>query len=129
MKAKNLSVLFMAAIFALSCNQEKDQSRMPKQYTAEQLRNNISVFTAGFNSDDSKILIGSNQSGIYNIYLLNVADTTSRQLTYSTTNSKFPVGFLKGSDNFIFDQNEGGNENYHLYLQNINDTIAKNLTP
>ena len=129
MKAKNLSVLFMAAIFALSCNQEKDQSRMPKQYTAEQLRNNVSVFTAGFNKDDSKILIGSNQSGIYNIYLLNVADTTSRQLTYSTTNSKFPVGFLKGSDNFIFDQDEGGNENYHLYLQNINDTIAKNLTP
>lgn len=129
MKIKNLSIVLLVAIFALSCSQEKDQLRMPKQYTAEQLRNNVSVFAAGFNQDDSKILIGSNQSGIYNVYLLNIADTTTRQITHSTTNSNFPVGFLRGSDNFIFDQDNGGDENYQLYLQNVNDTTTKNLTP
>lgn len=129
MKTKFFLLLLLPLFCALSCNRKELQARLPRQYSSEQLRNNVSVFAVGFNRNDSQILIGSNSSGIYNVYLLNVEDTTLRQLTHSTGESNFPVNFLYASDNFIFDRDAGGDENYHLYLQNINDTVAKDLTP
>jgi dipeptidyl aminopeptidase/acylaminoacyl peptidase len=102
---------------------------MPKQYTAEQLRNNTSIGAAGFNGDDSKILIDDNSTGIFNVYELNVSDTAKQALTHSTTDSYFAVDFLPGTDKFIFTHDRGGDENAHLYLMSKGDTSAKDLTP
>ncbi len=97
MKTKFFLLLLLPLFCALSCNRKELQARLPRQYSSEQLRNNVSVFAVGFNRNDSQILIGSNSSGIYNVYLLNVEDTTLRQLTHSTGESNFPVNFLYAS--------------------------------
>src|SRR5687768_14647998 len=95
----------------LSCNQKGMKSRMPKHYTIEQLYNNQWVRGAGFNTDESKILINNNTTGIYNVYELNIADTTSRPLTSSIKESFFAVSYLSGSSKFIYAADSGGNEN------------------
>ena len=48
----------------VSCKKET-KSRMPQQYTIEQLYNNVDIYGADFNQDETKILIGTNKSGIY----------------------------------------------------------------
>lgn len=127
------STVYACAVIGLlaivSCNQPGEQPRTPKQYTAEQLRNNIAVEAAGFNSDDTEILLSDNRTGIYNVYLLKIADTSVQQLTHSSTNANFAVDFLPGNTKYIITHDNGGDENYQLYLKTRGDTAAKNLTP
>ncbi|HQV01295.1 MAG TPA: S9 family peptidase, partial [Bacteroidia bacterium] len=72
-----LCATFCLLVFANLYAQTAKQPPL-KQYTIEQLYNNTSVSAAGFNSDESKLLIYSNASGIYNVYELNIADTTTK---------------------------------------------------
>lgn len=115
-------------IFA-SCNQKEQESRMPAQYSSEQLRNNISITAVDFNKDETNVLVNDNSTGIFNVYELSIADTSLKPLTASTKESFFAVGYLPGTDKFIFSHDEGGNENNHLYLKSKGDTITKDLTP
>lgn len=129
MKQFKIFITILAIVSMSSCSQKEQKARIPQQFSAEQLRNNISVDAASFNKDDSKILFSDNRTGIFNTYLLNIADTTSQPLTTSTTNSIFPVDVLQGTDKFILTHDNGGDENDHLYLKNTGDTTLRDLTP
>jgi len=126
---RHLFQFILALIILSSCNHQKEKSRTPTQYTIEQLYNSQSIGAAGFNSDESKILIHNNVTGIYNIYELNIADTTSRALTSSDKESFFAVDYLPGSNKFIYSADSGGNENSHLYLMTQGTALAKDITP
>jgi protease II len=130
MSSKLLPVA-IAALFLNACAtpEKKEAPREPKQYTREQLGNNIGVFSSGYNADETKVLICDNRTGIYNAYLLNIGDTTTAPLTSSSKESYFTVDFLPGTDKIIFAHDEGGNENDHLYIKSGNDTTAKDITP
>ncbi len=126
-------VLFAAlpVLFFAACNNQKDAqtARNPKRYSIEQLYKNLAVGAADFNSDESKILIHNNSTGIFNVYELSIADTTMKALTSSKKESFFAVQYLPGSDKFIYSADQGGNENRHLYLKSKNDTSSKDITP
>ncbi|OQY94448.1 MAG: S9 family peptidase [Sphingobacteriales bacterium UTBCD1] len=129
MKSKTGYLISFAFIIFASCGQDQNDSRTPQQYSPEQLRDNVSVSAADFNSDETALLISSNKTGIFNVYELNIADTGQKPLTASVKESFYAMSFLPGTDNFIFMHDEGGNENYHLYFKHKNDTTAKDLTP
>ena len=121
-------ILFMAvALFA--CKQKpKEPERVVKQYTIDQFYKNKSVFGGQFNFDESKLLICSNESGIYNLYEINLADGTKRQVTNSTVESIFPVDYVPGTDQIIYSADKGGNEIDHLYLLSQDSSVV-DLTP
>jgi hypothetical protein len=128
---KQLLYALILPVFFSACNQKEDEpvARMPKQYTIEQLFNNLSVGASGFNSDETKILVNNNSTGIFNVYELNIADTAMQPLTVSTKESFFAVDYLPGSAKFIYSADQGGNENSHLYLKSKTDTAVKDITP
>jgi len=113
----------------VSCNQKSETKRIPKQYSIEQLYENLAVYGSGFNADESKILTGSNSTGIYNVYELNIADTSTHALTSSKKESFFAVNYLPRSNKFLYSADKGGDENSHLYLKNESDTSARDITP
>jgi len=116
-----------------SCGQPDKEAeapaRVPKEYTIEQLFDNQAVGAAGFNADESKVLIQNNKTGIYNLYELNIGDTVSTPLTTSKKESFFAVDYLPGSSKFIYAADKGGDENTHVYLMSRGDTTARDLTP
>ena len=118
-------VLFMIG----SCTQKSEKTRIPKQYSIEQLYENLAVYGSGFNADETKILIGNNSTGIYNVYELNIADTLSKALTSSSKESFFAVSYLPHSSKFLYSADKGGDENSHLYLNSQSDTSTIDLTP
>jgi dipeptidyl aminopeptidase/acylaminoacyl peptidase len=128
MSNSKMILLAVLALIALSSCSEK-KSRMPKQFTIEQLYNNLSVGAAGFNADETKILVNNNSTGIINVYELNIGDTSFKPLTWSKKDSYFAVDYLQGSNKFIYSADQGGNENSHLYLVKQGDTITRDLTP
>lgn len=130
---KNIPIFLLLLLLIASCNQpakkETDIPRLPKKYTIEQLMDNLAVTAAGFNIDETKVLVHNNSTGIFNVYEINIADTQSAPLTSSTKESFYAVSYLPGSIRFIYSADKGGDENRHLYLMNKGDTTSKDITP
>lgn len=128
-----LKKIFSAAIIILlfnACSEEKQPAaRMPKQYNIEQLYDNLAIGAAGFNTGETKVLVNNNRTGIFNVYELNIADTSMTPLTTSAKESFFAVDYLPGSENFVYASDQGGNENTHLYLKKKSDSAVKDITP
>ncbi|MDI1255098.1 MAG: S9 family peptidase [Flavobacterium sp.] len=131
MKSKYLlfGSILIASFAACKKDNDKAEARMPEQYTAEELFDTKSVYGTGFNADETKILVESNATGIYNVDELTIADTSSVALTKSTKDSFFPNDYLPGSAKFIYNADKGGDENTHLYLMDRKTGAAKDLTP
>jgi dipeptidyl aminopeptidase/acylaminoacyl peptidase len=131
MKKKFILIGIFSILALNSCKKEEknQEARMPKQYAVEDFYDTKAVGAAGFNKDETKILINSNSTGISNLYEINIADTTSVALTKSKTESNYAVDYLPGSSKFIYSSDKGGNENTHLYLMNATDASVKDITP
>lgn len=129
---KNLLFLtclsFLMICINVSCKKET-KSRMPQQYTIEQLYNNVDIYGADFNQDETKILIGTNKSGIYNVGEMTISDTSLSMLTNSINDAFYAEKYVVGTDQFIYSADKGGDENSHLYVKSVNDTIVKDITP
>lgn len=131
MKEKFMFIGLFSLLMLQSCKKEEknQEARMPKQYAVEDFYDTKSIGAAGFNKDETKVLINSNKTGIANLYELNIADTTSAALTQSKTESNYAIDYLPGSSKFIYSSDKGGDENAHLYLADRNNSKVKDLTP
>ena len=97
-------------------------------YTIDQFYKNINISGGSFSPDESKLLISSNESGIYNAYEIDIASGEKTQLTFSTVESYYASSYFPNDDRFIFSFDEGGNENYKVMMQTP-DGQSKTLTP
>ncbi len=79
--------------------------------------NNTSVGGGFFSHDDSRLLVHSNESGIYNVYSIDLASGERTALTQSDSSSVFAVSFFPEDDRFLYRMDDNGNEIYHLYLR------------
>ena len=131
MKEKFILIGVFSALILSSCKKEEksQEARIPKQYAVEDFYNTKNIGAAGFNKDETKILVNSNSTGIANLYEINIADTSSVTLTKSKTESNYAVDYLPGSSKFIFSSDKGGDENSHLYLADRTNNAVKDLTP
>ncbi len=89
-----------------------------RQYSVEQFYKNQNITGGSLSTDESKILISSNESGIYNLYEIIVSDGSKRQVTNSTVESYFADGYVPGTSKMVYEADKGGNEINHLYLLN-----------
>lgn len=123
--------LLILTLFALGCQEKKAEPQAPreiKQYTIEQFYKNTSVGAGYFSADEKKLLVHSNESGIYNLYEINIADGSKKQLTNSTEESYFAIDYVPGTDQVLYSADKGGNEISHIYLLNT-DSTSQDLTP
>jgi len=103
-------------------------AKAAKRYTIEQFMATTSIGGASFSADEKRILFHSNVSGIFNVYSQSVAGGAPVALTSSTTDSHFAVGFFPNDDRVLYTRDQGGNENNHLYVRELDGT-EKDLTP
>jgi dipeptidyl aminopeptidase/acylaminoacyl peptidase len=128
---KNLYLILPIIIIISGCkmdNNKSDQVFTPESYTIEQFYNNVRVTGGSFNSDASRLLVSSNETGIYNVYSISRDGTDKQQLTSSDKESLFALGFLPSGNDFLFSADKGGNEISHIYLQKEDGTVS-DLTP
>lgn len=127
---KTISTLSILAVLLFACqsNQETTEEHSHQTYSIEQFYKNIQVSGGSFSADESKLLISSNASGIYNAYEIALHDGTSKMLTHSEVDSYFSRSYFPEDDRIIFTADQGGNENNHVYMQTPDGT-QKDLTP
>lgn len=126
------TLLLPAAAIALSLASCKNEPSSPprevKQYSIEQFYANKQIGGGRFSWDETRMLIHSNESGIYNLYEINLADGQQAQLTNSSTESFFSIGYVPGTNQTLYSADKGGNEIDHIYLLN-EDGTSTDLTP
>ncbi len=122
---KTTSLFLLGLILIVSCTEKPKEV---KQYTIDQFYKNISMSGGVFSEDESKLLVSSDESGIYNVYEINIVDSSKKQLTFSTIESFIAVDYLPGSNNILYRADKGGNEINHIYLLN-EDGSSEDLTP
>jgi dipeptidyl aminopeptidase/acylaminoacyl peptidase len=123
---KNLLTLCLLVSLLVGC--KKEEPRQVQQYTIEQFYTNTQFGGGFFSNDESKLLINSNESGIWNAYEINIADGTKRPLTTSDKESIFTVDYVPGFAGFLYSADQGGNEINHIYLVEDNGKTT-DLTP
>lgn len=98
------------------------------QYTIEQFYDNLSISGGSFSADESKLLVSSNQTGIYNVFSLHIDGSGEKQLTFSEEESLFAISYFPEDDRFLYSSDQGGNEISHIYMQEPDGTVT-DLTP
>ena len=93
---KTVALFLLGFILITSCKNEEPKEI--KQYTIDQFYKNISIAAGVFSEDESKLLISSNETGIYNVYEINIEDSSKKQLTHSTVESFIAIDYLPGSN-------------------------------
>jgi dipeptidyl aminopeptidase/acylaminoacyl peptidase len=99
-----------------------------RTYDARAFHDTISVFGASFSHDESRVLVTSDQTGVYNVYAQPIAGGAPAALTRSTGDSHFALGYFPGDDRVLYSADQGGNELDHVYVMEA-DGAARDLTP
>ncbi|MGB3852593.1 MAG: alpha/beta fold hydrolase [Tunicatimonas sp.] len=123
------SLLFaLSTLLLLGCASSEPTVQAPPQYSIEQFYENVSLGGGSFSPNEDKLLISSNESGIYNLYEIDIASGEKKTLTNSTQESYFAESYFPNDDRFVFSFDEGGDENYTIQMMSA-DGEAKELTP
>ncbi|HEV8176489.1 MAG TPA: hypothetical protein VGP44_02260, partial [Gemmatimonadales bacterium] len=128
--------LLAAVTTALACSNKERLDRhsaadsvfTPTQYSVADLYRNTEYTGASFSAKADRILVSSNQSGVYNAYAIPAAGGEPDPLTHSTDNAIFAVSFFPADDRVLYSGDKGGNELNHLYVR-TGDGKTRDLTP
>ncbi len=123
-----LSILFCIALFCSCAEAPKEETYVPQQYSIEQFYQNTRIGGGAFSNDETKFLVHSDESGIFNLYEISVTDGSKTQVTNSTEESFFAVDYVPGTGQILYSADKGGNEIDHIYLLN-EDGSSTDLTP
>ncbi len=119
-------IFSLALLLAFACSQEKPVE--VDQYTIEQFYGNTRIGGGSFSPDETKLLVSSDISGIFNVYEIDIASGEKKQITNSTGDSFFAVSYVPSTGEILYSADKGGNENNHIYLLSA-DGKATDLTP
>ncbi len=127
---KNQFLLFAILLSFMSCKKEaekKEEKREIASYTIEQFMDNESVFGGSFSPDNSKLLVTSNRSGIFNMYTVPTTGGEFTPLTSSDSASVFAISYFPEDERILFRMDDNGDEIYKLFVMD-GDSITR-ITP
>ncbi|WP_282044117.1 S9 family peptidase [Winogradskyella flava] len=119
------------AFLILSCKEDKDKAetkREIQQYTINQFMDNEAVGGGSFSADNSKLLISSNRSGIYNVYSVSVKGGELTPITQSDSTSYFANAYFPEDNRMLISADGNGDEIDHLFVMETDGSI-KDITP
>lgn len=129
---KKLAVLFSIAMI-WGCKEDLKETTSNiadtlKTYTIEQMMDNEAIGGGSFSPDNSKLLISSNRTGIYNMYTVPTSGGEMMPVTQSDSSSVFSISYFPNDERMLFRMDGNGDEIYHIYLRDT-DGSHKDLTP
>jgi dipeptidyl aminopeptidase/acylaminoacyl peptidase len=110
-----------ALAFTLSaCSVMQQEDKPKKQYTIAQFMDIVQINGGSFSPDETKVLINSKATGIFNAYEIDLKSGEQKQLTTSSDNAIFGQSYFPGDDRVIYTSDKGGNEITHIFVRNNN---------
>lgn len=129
-KMKKIILFLTVPLMIWSCSSDKSkmEQRAVKQYSIDQFYQNTNYIGGGFSPDESKLLVSSNATGIYNLYTLHIDGSGIDTLTQNEKESYYAISYFPNDERVLFSADQGGNELSHIYLLDVDGNIT-DLTP
>ena len=127
---KKIMVIVLVSLL-WACKEEKKEPSVAETmqtYTIAQMMDNEAIGGGSFSPDNSKLLISSNRSGIYNMYTIPASGGEMLPVTESDSSSVFSISYFPKDERMLFRMDNNGDEIYHIYLRET-DGSHKDLTP
>lgn len=134
---KSIGIAVSAALVA-ACQpagnpEQADDSQDVTQHSAEVFFNTTSYALASgsghtFSSQDGRILISSDETGVFNAYALDPETGDKEQLTQSEASAHFALSWFPEDNRILVTADGGGDELNHIYVRE-NDGELTDLTP
>jgi dipeptidyl aminopeptidase/acylaminoacyl peptidase len=121
-----LTAFVLQGLFVYGC--QDGGYREVEQYTIEQFMNTIDIFGSSFTYDEQYVAFTSDESGVYNAYMIPVGGGEPEQITHSEDDAVITLSFLPHDNRLMYMSDQGGNEIWHIYLRE-KDGTARDLTP
>jgi dipeptidyl aminopeptidase/acylaminoacyl peptidase len=115
-------ILFLPLLLTLACN-NKPAVTKPKEYTMAQFMDIIQINGGAFSPDESKILINSKATGIFNAMEIDLKTGQQTAVTSSTDNAIFAQSYFPGDNRFVYTSDKGGNEIDHIFIKNLDGSV------
>ncbi len=126
---KLIALLIPIAFLAVSSlSAQESSSREVRPYTIEQFLKTTNYRGASFSPDNSKLLVSSDATGVFNAYAIPVAGGEPVALTESTTDTIATISYFPNDERLLYTADQGGNELNHIYIRNL-DGSNQDLTP
>lgn len=77
-----------------------------------------------YSPDGEKILVTSDETGVYNVYAMSNTTGETVQLTHSTTTGNFASSFFPNDERILFVADNGGNELVHVWVRELNGEVT-----
>lgn len=122
-----LFVIILGLFFACGETVQEEEPREIGSYTIEQFMDIESVFANSFSPDQSKLLVTSNRSGIYNMYTVPSSGGDFTPLTQSDSSSVYAISYFPDEERILFRMDDNGDEIYKIYLMDGEE--VERLTP
>lgn len=130
MKKSVLSLLVICLAWACA---PKKEEQPPKLYTIQQFLDVVPINGGAFSPDETKIMINSRATGIFNAVEIDIKSGEQKPLTNSTDNAIFSYSYFPNDNRVLYGSDKGGNEITHIFIRNtdgqvkdlIQDTTAK----
>ena len=121
---------YLILIFAIiACNPQNKKTETPvHKYTIEQFYKNLKIYGGSFSYDETKLLVTSNETGIFNLFSIPVDGSDPVQLTNSTVESLYAISYFPADGRILYSADKEGNEIDHIYLLDTYGNV-KDLTP
>lgn len=123
------SLLTLTCILALvaGCSTEQvdtaeTRTGPSKTYTMEQFMKTVSVGGSSFNHGETKLLVSSNETGVFNVYEMDLS-TGERTAVTEGEDTTFGVAYMPNDDRLLYTRDKDGNENSHLFLRDPEGTV------
>jgi hypothetical protein len=116
-----VSMLFVFACVAVSCGPTEEKK--PARYTIAQFMDIVQINGGAFSPDDSKVMISSKETGIFNAVAIDVKTGQQTPLTTSGDNAIFGLSYFPGDDRIVYTSDKGGNEINHLFVRNMDGSV------
>jgi len=119
---------FVAVLTAIGCagpqgGTQAARTAPSQTYTMEQFMKTISIGGSSFSPDETRLLVSSNETGVFNVYELDL-DTGVRTAVTEGDDTIFAVAYMPDDDRILFTHDQEGNENNHLYLRDTDGTVT-----
>lgn len=101
-----------------------EKAKPIKMYTIRQFMDIVQITGGEFSPDETKILISSKETGIFNAVEIDIHSGTARPLTQSTDNAVFAISYFPNDERMLYTQDQGGNEINHLFVKSLDGGVT-----
>ena len=84
----------------------------------------VQINGGSFSPDESKVIINSKESGIFNVHAIDVKSGQAVPLTSSTDNAILGLSYFPGDERIVYTSDQGGNEINHLFVRNPDGSVV-----